>query len=120
VLIFGGQLWVLLGLSLNFAAAFVHLFIAPFIFIGQLQRAIACDTRLIEHVRLVSLKAFAFACITNIQLIVCAQNVLVLCDSFFALCLGLFYELHELRAAILVLSFTFCLAAASSLEWECC
>jgi hypothetical protein len=53
---------------LHFVSA--HPFIFRFLSIWERLPAIACDTRPVEHALLVSLRAFAFICIVNIQLII--------------------------------------------------
>ena len=61
--------FAILVILLHFVS--VHPFIVRFLSIWQRQPAVACGTRPAEHVLLVSLRAFAFVCIVNIQLIIC-------------------------------------------------
>lgn len=59
---------------------FVHLFIVRVLSAGQRLQAIACGTRPVEHVLLVTPRAFAFACTTNTRPIIYALNFSASCD----------------------------------------
>lgn len=81
-----GARLVILTALLNFV--FVHLFVVPVLSTRQRLRATACGIRPVGHVLLVTLRAFASACTTNIRLIVFALSFSASCDWFSGPCLN--------------------------------